>query len=815
MPVAFLTLWTAVARAQSIDDLGTLLETGSLAEAASVLRTEAQSATDDPLWAAYAFTDACLLSTQAGHLAQAREDCAEAVARQTGVGDPEGLARALNNRALLSQRRGDLSAAEADYRAALNINVEQNATESATINRLNLAVVVAARGRFDEALRLTRSAERVANDADEPWSPQQELVARINQGTLLEQLEAHRAALDLYLSLLQEIENDDDSPDSATLGHLELNAGVALRNLGDPVAAVERYEAARIHFERAADVAGIATVELNLGLAYFLDLKRPEQGLEAVARACALAAEAGDFTEEMRCARYHVDFLARIGRLDDAREILGSARRRSLGAESRITWLLDLGAARIARAEGDLGSSAELAQRVVDQILDVSVGIHEPRLGAGYVEAQENAFDFAIDLALERAGQGGLEARRRAYALALEVRERQLTRALLGVESAGSGDMESAVHALLQGALDGPLLDLHRIDDEIVRFAIIDGKLEHRRFGNARGYQSAARRIRRALTRGGDPIVSDLRHLAELLDDVRLDGALYLSAPDALAMIPWDILPLGGDGSNALLGDVVDLSILPNAALGLRSGKQRSRQLVWAAVARSRGDSTSKHVPFNDFGRLPALPAAEAEVGRLRRTLGRRGELLTGVDAKPESVLQVLRAGPAVAHFATHTVIDERPGGGAALLLHDGILDAGTLAGADLDVQLAVLAACSTRSNPDGSGRLLGSLTGAWLMAGAEAVVATLWDVDDKTTAAFMEQFYFELGRGKAPREALAATKRRLRSSPAWRNPNLWAAYVLVGDTGPVVRRGRGWLGPTVMLGIALTMLLIWRGLRT
>ena len=44
------------------------------------------------------------------------------------------------------------------------------------------------------------------------------------------------------------------------------------------------------------------------------------------------------------------------------------------------------------------------------------------------------------------------------------------------------------------------------------------------------------------------------------------------------------------------------------------------------------------------------------------------------------------------------------------------------------------------------------------------------------------------------PDEALRRTKERLRRTPGWEAPRLWAAFVLVGDPPPVVAGSRSWL---------------------
>src|SRR6185436_311797 len=92
-------------------------------------------------------------------------------------------------------------------------------------------------------------------------------------------------------------------------------------------------------------------------------------------------------------------------------------------------------------------------------------------------------------------------------------------------------------------------------------------------------------------------------------------------------------------------------------------------------------------------------------------------------------------------------------------------------------------------------------LTGAFLAAGARSVVATLWDVGDEATAAFMAELYRHLRSGETPAHALRSTQLRFRGDPRWNDPAIWAAFVVVGD-GPAVARGAG--RTRVAAGLAL-----------
>jgi CHAT domain-containing protein/Tfp pilus assembly protein PilF len=151
----------------------------------------------------------------------------------------------------------------------------------------------------------------------------------------------------------------------------------------------------------------------------------------------------------------------------------------------------------------------------------------------------------------------------------------------------------------------------------------------------------------------------------------------------------------------------------------------------------------------------------------------------------------------------------------------DGIVTALEVAELDLSgVELAVLSACETGMGAVAGGEGLLGLQRAFQVAGAHAVVASLWKVNDAATSVLMERFYDNLWVKKLPKlEALRqaqlavlndpglVTKRRAElakergigetavklpesgqvATPnprgARSDPSLWAAFVLSGDT--------------------------------
>jgi CHAT domain-containing protein len=87
---------------------------------------------------------------------------------------------------------------------------------------------------------------------------------------------------------------------------------------------------------------------------------------------------------------------------------------------------------------------------------------------------------------------------------------------------------------------------------------------------------------------------------------------------------------------------------------------------------------------------------------------------------------------------------------------------------------LVVLSACETGVVPDQGGVAL-ALIGGFLCAGAAAVVASLWPVNDSATRTLMEHFYAGMANGLRPAQALIVAANAIRNE----HPLDWAAFQL------------------------------------
>jgi CHAT domain-containing protein len=95
-------------------------------------------------------------------------------------------------------------------------------------------------------------------------------------------------------------------------------------------------------------------------------------------------------------------------------------------------------------------------------------------------------------------------------------------------------------------------------------------------------------------------------------------------------------------------------------------------------------------------------------------------------------------------------------------------------------IELLVLSACETASGDD---RAALGLAGVAVKAGARSTLASLWSLDDESSAKLISEFYRELTEATVTKaEALRRAQLTLLRDPSYRHPIYWAPFVLVGN---------------------------------
>ncbi len=229
---------------------------------------------------------------------------------------------------------------------------------------------------------------------------------------------------------------------------------------------------------------------------------------------------------------------------------------------------------------------------------------------------------------------------------------------------------------------------------------------------------------------------------------------------------------------------IEDYSLALSPGLQLPESKPLS-QIQLDAIAFGLSDIRPDFEPHQGFAPLVNV---ETELAAIQTQVSSR-QFLNQDFTTPN--LQTLgdSSGSPVVHLATHGQFSSDPSETFLLAwdqritLNDfsQILQRQTTSDAT-DIELLILSACKTAS---GDNRATLGLAGVAIQAGARSTIASLWFVDDQSTAVLMTRLYEILGNPTEPltrAEALRQAQLDLLHTPGYQGPFYWAPYVLVGN---------------------------------
>lgn len=222
-------------------------------------------------------------------------------------------------------------------------------------------------------------------------------------------------------------------------------------------------------------------------------------------------------------------------------------------------------------------------------------------------------------------------------------------------------------------------------------------------------------------------------------------------------------------------------------------------------AVRTSGEEGSAHMPMTprtrqidgsdvfDLANLRPLPNSRIEARAIAAMLPEeRRWLALDYDATRQAVLDTDWRQYSVVHFAAHSLIDlQRPElSGIVLSLYDrqrrpqdGFLRLDDIYNLEMPVQLVVLSTCDSAIGKTIGSEGAFSLARAFFYAGTPRVLASLWPIDDRATARFMELFYKALlVEHQAAPAAVRTAQRQMSRDPRWRSPYYWAGFVVQGD---------------------------------
>lgn len=314
---------------------------------------------------------------------------------------------------------------------------------------------------------------------------------------------------------------------------------------------------------------------------------------------------------------------------------------------------------------------------------------------------------------------------------------------------------------------------------------------------------------------------------------------VFLSLDESLNLVPFDALH---DGTGYLLGRYRFHYLTTGRDLLRKPPQQRPGPALVLGnpdfgLMRTTGAVDGSRF-YSQFTSLPSLTWGQREAETVARLLG--VQPLLGAAAKEETLRGDLA--PRVLHIATHGIFlsdlaaSMMPGAARSALIEvhlqgsgpastaspperlpgefgpmnrsallfagvrqapehedkakDGLLTAEEARSLNLDgTQLVVLSACDTGIGTTERGQGVYGLRRAFLIAGAETVVTSLWRVSDQATSELMTSYYQRLLAQQKPADRLDAmieSMKELRARPGRSHPYYWAPFLVIGADGPL-----------------------------
>lgn len=358
-------------------------------------------------------------------------------------------------------------------------------------------------------------------------------------------------------------------------------------------------------------------------------------------------------------------------------------------------------------------------------------------------------------------------------------RERQLARLIRETPAAGAHSFdESAVISLdaIRGALPegAALIEYFRSGERLLAAVLTRGGLDltplaeiARVAPRLRMLQFQLARIARAPESAAAALPAMQVHLRELYEELiaplrsRLDGCrrLIVAPHDALHQLPFAALM---DGA-AYLIDTFSIAYAPSASVFALC---RTRPRTGASRSLIMGVPDAKAWLIEDEVRAIAdlLPDAELYLGQQATA----------------AVLEEKGQSSRLIHIAAHGNFRQDNPLFSNVRLGDGPLNAYDLYRLRLPADLITLSGCVTGVNVLAQGDELLGLERGLLHAGARALLLTLWNVNDSSTAEFMRRFYERLDAFDDQSDAVRSAALEIRER--YPNPYFWAPFALIGN---------------------------------
>jgi CHAT domain-containing protein len=281
---------------------------------------------------------------------------------------------------------------------------------------------------------------------------------------------------------------------------------------------------------------------------------------------------------------------------------------------------------------------------------------------------------------------------------------------------------------------------------------------------------------------------------AELLAPIReysTQKDLIIVPDGQLHLLPFSALV--NQGAYVLASHTVDVAPSSTAfeVLNRHSEGKEKVEMPYVGVAAWTQNADNRNpilraISGPERSQFVPLPHSEAEVETIAQDLPHPNTILFGANATETRFKQLSTESTEVIHLALHGYADVDYPDRSALIFapepngpDDGLLQVREIRDLHIRAKLVTLSACDTGVGPVGEADVA-NMVNAFIEAGADSVVSTLWDLNDESTEHLMTIFYSRLALRQRKVDALRSAQLELLNQGL--PPYFWAGVQIVGD---------------------------------
>ena len=777
-----------------------------------------------------------------GHYGEAIEYYQQALAIDEDLDRKPAESQDLGNLAICQAAVGQLDDSVKTFDRALSLAISTGLKKEEADWRRGRASTLLRLGRFDEALQEYRTA---LSSYEKAGLKREFVEALYDDGYVHLTLGDRNSAEHSFQRAIQ-LSKQISFTRGVVINRLAL-ADLAWRS-GDLAKAIasanQVVERARSLGDQSDTVSGLLVLSLSLR-----DKGETKHALARAREAASVAQQSSSKLLEAQALDQEAEILLKLGRTEESLRSLSSARDLLANTgDTTLPWHIDFLQGQVLETSKRDEEAVAAYRRSITSIESIRASISEDRFRTGFLQDKEKVYIALVRLLLRmgRAGEAfqySERLRARGYldlfnrsalppsnarAAELQARIRRLQRAIEEENSKPPTEQRSDATSTFSGELAdaereySELVDVHA-DAEALSPAVPEPTEVERDLPENRAlieYVVGPRQIAIFVLRHDglhatlEPVRSvDLESKITLLRDLirrpesndwesparslrrllvdPIEKADWLRGANEIVIVPHGLLHYvpfatlvrpARTGNRFLIEDYV-VSYVPMAgALTTSSSAQPTSENLIALAP-----SISK------------LRFTPDEARAVAAAFGHHAIAIVGRKAT-ETWFKQIAADYDVIHFATHGFFNKGNPLFSGVQLepdaqNDGRLQVYEILSLHLRAQLVTLSACETALGSGyfteiPAGDEFVSLTRAFLSAGASTVIATLWEVNDRSTAGLMHSFYDKLPEN-APSLSLAMAQRSmLHGDSAHRHPYYWSAFVSVSN-GNAVNSGK------------------------